>query len=1068
MRYHAWSGVTAIVALSLVAAACGEKGTGSPSITSPTTASPLALSRTADTLAVDESLQLSAIVPLLPGSPPPITWTSSDENVAIVTRSGVLYAIKSGKTVVTVTSRGVSASTNVTVRPTIRDIKFASDTIGISLSDSVRLPYRVIDSDGQPIDLSQHKVVWSSTSPDVAPLTGNATVTGRSLGIASVSLSVDSKVGTTNVHVMQKPVATVSVSPASVAVLPGQQMQLTASTYDVKGNKLSGRTVTWTSSNTAIATVSASGMVTAVATGKADVTALADGKSAIVPVTVSAPATSAGSTAPVVSVDVTLNAPSIVAGQSTQANAVLKDASNNVLTGRTIAWSSSDINVATVNATGMVTGIKAGSATITAVSEGHAGTAALTATAAATSPASVASISLVLSAASAVVGSTAQVTATLKDSAGNVLTGRTVTWVSSDATVAGVAANGLITALKAGSVTITASSGGSTGSIMFTATAPTSPVHMITLTSNASAIKIGELTQVSGVVKDVSGNAIPGVTIFWSSSPTSVATISSSGMVTGRGAGSATIYAKADTVTRSMSIAVIDSATTTVTTSSPPPTTTTASSTTILAEQPRVTVNTTYPTMTRQVRIAAGADLQAALNAAQPGDELLLAPGATYVGNFVLPNKGASTKWIVVRTDVTDAMLGAAGTRMTPSRAASLRLARVFTSYNESAIVTAPGAHHWRLTGLELGGTSTAQEISGIVRLGTWDSWEPTVASMGHDFVIDRVYMHGTPTQAVRRCLFLSSGSTAVIDSWLSECHSNNGDSQGILALGGAGPYAIDNNEISGGHEVIMFGGGDPVVPNLVASDIMITRNHITRPPTDRGVWQVKNLLELKSAKRVLIQGNVMENNWADAQTGFGLLIKSVNQDGGCTQCGTQDVTIVGNVLKKSGSGINIAGDVQGPSLITSRITLVDNLIDSLNVGVFTADGVALQLLEQATDVSISHLTFTPMPTGGLNAISFDGVPEVRLSISGSIFPHNAYGIKGSGGSDGTNSLNTFAPGAYFVTNAIVGGTCSYYPTTTMCPSSWPASLSLAADGKPMGADLNRIATLTRGAVVAP
>jgi uncharacterized protein YjdB len=1067
MRFHAWSGVTAIVALSLFAAACGEKGIGSPSVTSPTTVSPLALSRTADTLAVDESLQLSAIVPLLPGSPPPITWSSSDENVAIVTRSGVIYAIKSGKTVITVTSRGVSASTNVTVRPTIRDIKFASDTIGISLSDSVRLPYKVIDSDGQPIDLSQHTVVWSSTSPDVAPLTGNATVTGRALGLTSVSLSVDSHVGTTNVHVMQKPVATVSVAPASVAVLPGQQMQLAASTYDVKGNALPGRTVTWTSSNAAVATVSASGLVTGVASGTTNVTAQADNKSTVVPVTVSTPSTSAGSTAPVTSVAVTLNAPSVVAGQSTQANAVLKDASNNVLTGRTIAWSSSDINVATVNATGLVTAIKAGSATITAVAEGRTGTAGLTITAAATSPASVASISLVLSAGTAVIGSTAQATATLKDSAGNVLTGRTVTWVSSDASVAGVDANGLVTALKAGSVTITASSGGSTGTIMFTASAATAPVHMISLTSNASTIKIGELTQVSGVVKDQNGNPIPGITIFWSSSPTSVATISSSGMATGRNVGTATIYAKADTVTRSISISVIDSATTTGTTTSPPPTTTPPpSSPTVLAEQPRVTVSSVYPTMTRQVRVAAGADLQAALNAAQPGDELLLAAGATYVGNFVLPNKGASTNWIVVRTDVTDATLGAAGTRMTPSRAASARLAKILTSSNETAIITAAGAHHWRLTGLEVGGTAAAQEISGIVRLGRLDASEATVSAMAHDLVLDRMYIHGTPTQAIRRCLLLSSGTTAIVDSWLSECHSNNGDSQAILGLGGSGPYAIDNNTLSGGHEVVMFGGGDPVVPNLVAADISITRNDITRPVTDRGVWQVKNLLELKSAKRVLIQGNVMHNNWADAQTGYGLLIKSVNQDGGCSGCGTTDVTVVGNVLKNTGAGVNIAGHPEvSPVVVAARITLIDNLIDSVNVGLYSGPGIPLQLLEQATDVMLSHNTFT-RSTG--NTLEMDGVPMVRLSIIASAFAESGYGMRGSGTGTGATAFDVFAPGYTFNTNMNAYATCSYYPATTVCPSGWPSSMPFASDGKPIGADQARIATLTRGAVVAP
>src|SRR5689334_15341061 len=79
------------------------------------------------------------------------------------------------------------------------------------------------------------------------------------------------------------------------------------------------------------------------------------------------------------------------------------------------------------------------------------------------------------------------------------------------------------------------------------------------------------------------------------------------------------------------------------------------------AELPRATVDTKYPSGGRAVRVRAGADLQAALDAARPGDVLLLAPGATFVGNYRLRNKGAGGGWIVVRTDVSDASLGASG-----------------------------------------------------------------------------------------------------------------------------------------------------------------------------------------------------------------------------------------------------------------------------------------------------------------------------------------------------------------------------------------------------------------------
>ena len=152
------------------------------------------------------------------------------------------------------------------------------------------------------------------------------------------------------------------------------------------------------------------------------------------------------------------------------------------------------------------------------------------------------------------------------------------------------------------------------------------------------------------------------------------------------------------------------------------------------AELPRATVVTTYPAGGRVVRVGASANLQTALDAARPGDVLLLPPGATYVGNFVLRNTGATPSgapaggWIVVRTDLPDATLGAAGTRMTPSRAAKLQLAQILTPDYSPAVGTARGAHHWRLTGVEIGVTSAAKQVNMVVRFGEAGDVQRTLA----------------------------------------------------------------------------------------------------------------------------------------------------------------------------------------------------------------------------------------------------------------------------------------------------------------------------------------------------
>src|SRR6476620_2415229 len=289
MRRHARSGATILVALSLVAVGCGEKAPSAPGFgTHGATSGQVALTRKADTVDVDQSVQLSAIIPSAPGSVAPgVAWASSDPSVAIVTQNGVLFALKSGRTIVTATARGQSDATTVTVRPSVRDVEFQSDSLAISVSQSVKLPYRVKDSDGNDVDLSTRKVEWITSDAQVVPLTGDAEITGRAIGSADLLLRVDAKQATTRVKVMAKPVASVVVSPTSLTIGTTQSATLAVTTYDVQGNVLTGRSLTYGSSDQTIAYVNSNGVVTGVANGQATITVTADGrKSTTVPITV--------------------------------------------------------------------------------------------------------------------------------------------------------------------------------------------------------------------------------------------------------------------------------------------------------------------------------------------------------------------------------------------------------------------------------------------------------------------------------------------------------------------------------------------------------------------------------------------------------------------------------------------------------------------------------------------------------------------------------------------------------------------------------------------------------------
>ncbi len=256
------------------------------------------------------------------------------------------------------------------------------------------------------------------------------------------------------------PVASVSVTPASAGILVADTVRLTATPKDENGVPLTGRTIAWATSDTAIATVSATGLVTGVLHGQAIITATSEGQSGTSTVTVS--------DAPVATVTVTPASSNLFVGETAQLAAALEDAAGNPLTGRTVAWATTAPGIATVDQTGLVTAVAAGSAKIAATSEGKSDTATVTV---ALRP--VASVDITPSPATVDAGATLQLTATPKDVNGNPLTGRVVTWATSDAAVAVVSPSGLVTGGVAGGATITATSEGVSGTAPLAVTGST-------------------------------------------------------------------------------------------------------------------------------------------------------------------------------------------------------------------------------------------------------------------------------------------------------------------------------------------------------------------------------------------------------------------------------------------------------------------------------------------------------------------------------------------------------------------------------------------------------------------
>jgi uncharacterized protein YjdB len=241
-----------------------------------------------------------------------------------------------------------------------------------ALGHTLQLTATAKDANG--IDMPGVVFAWSSVNPQVATVSTTGTVTARGVGRALVIVASGLIADTATVTVQQVP-ASVTLSSTSVALEVGKTTQLQATVRDAGGAAIPGIPATWSSSAPAIASVSSSGLVTAVAAGSATVTASASGLSAAAAVTVTAPA-------PVASVQVNPATASVVVGSAVTLAAVVKDAQGGVLTGRAVTWTSSNSGVATVSASGVVQGVAQGSSTITASSEGMSGKSAITVTAA--------------------------------------------------------------------------------------------------------------------------------------------------------------------------------------------------------------------------------------------------------------------------------------------------------------------------------------------------------------------------------------------------------------------------------------------------------------------------------------------------------------------------------------------------------------------------------------------------------------------------------------------------------------------------------------------------------------
>ena len=542
------------------------------------------------------------------------------------------------------------------------------------------------------------------------------------------------------------------------------------------------------------------------------------------------------------------------------------------------------------------------------------------------------------------------------------------------------------------------------------------------------------------------------------------------------------------------------------------------------------------PVASRQltaIRVSEGQDLQAAIDAARPGETILLQPGARFVGNFVLPNHSGSSAFITIRTD--GAGLPGAGARTGPEY--SGRLAILQSPDVDPALRTAPGAHHWRIENLEF--RASANGGGDVIALGAGRERQRSTADIPHTLILDRLLVRGDPQLGQKRGVSLNSGSTEVRNSYFADIKAAMQDAQAIAGWNGPGPFLIENNYIEAAGENVLFGGADPGIEGLVPSNITVRRNHFTRPlawrepllatPSDvrdtvataggtlpagdysyrivaekpvtgaratsepsaavtvrvpsgtgtvtlewapvpeaagyrvyrrdaagvdvfwrtdtarftdtgaagttgapRGatVWTVTNLFELKNARNVLVDGNLFEHHWAQAQNGYAVLLTPRNQDGTAPWSRVEQVRFTNNVVRRVSAFLSLTGaDDVRRSERTRDIVISNNLLVDVGMPGWGGNGDFVQLGHGPIGITIEQNTV--VQTGRM--LSVYGSSELGRTISdlvfrGNVLRHNRYGVIGADAGSGQDTFTKYLPGAVFTGNVIGGGRAASYP----------------------------------------
>lgn len=430
--------------------------------------------------------------------------------------------------------------------------------------------------------------------------------------------------------------------------------------------------------------------------------------------------------------------------------------------------------------------------------------------------------------------------------------------------------------------------------------------------------------------------------------------------------------------------------------------------------------------------------IQSAVNAANLGDTIVVEAGRTYTENIVLKPKSTGSGWITIQSSKLHLLPGE-GDRVKPSDAVNMPKIQTATGQGATVFSTQSGSnpsHHYKLVGLEISrASSLTGQLSTLIEFGTQGSSQDSLSEVPHHFVIDRCFVHGEDDRNTRRGLSLNAKNVEVIGSYFSKFHEPGADSQAILGWNTPGDIVIRNNYLEAASENVMFGGAEIDLP-IVITNILIENNHFFKPLSWKGRnLGVKNLLEFKNGTEIVIRNNIFENVWAEAQTGWAIVMTPRDEN---EVARVDNITFEYNIVKNAGNGFQMLTDNDYSNTPSLKNININNNLMLLAGSTQGGQGNIVILVPgmnpAARDILFKHNTFVTAGTWEYRSFAMDGQNLVHnLVFDNNIFAASSgtvWGVIGAGHS-GTEGLNRSATSWSFSGNVLQRSSSGYPSTST-------------------------------------